>query len=544
MKNLKVLEKILWIAFCVLGLIVIIGLIFMLTKSNAEWKNVPVPDYSETDSETEEEWGEGLSDSTIWLPQNCNIYEEISNISFADIDGNLYCYEDFLGKPAVLVFWASWCDDCKEQMPQMVEYMNLTEDYGEVQFIFINRLDGSKETKDSALEYFSGLGLNASVYFDENEEAYDALGIKNIPTTLFVDAEGVLVSWSAKQIVTTEEFEAHIGHLFDGNSKVTADFIVNNMMDEKGGIHTLYTPKDYDATMASSVLSESQGAIMEYGVLSDNKELFDKAFSYVKSNMLIDGLVSWCVENGEVSNVNALVDDLRIYKALLKADEKWGGYEDDLKTLRTALAKNMINKNNYVDFYDTKGNQQASILTLCYIDLIALEALETEDKAFKKANDNVEDILMNGQISKEFPMYYCRYDYNEDAYVKDELNMAEALVTLLHLAEADSLPDEAHQWLVKQMNKGGIMARYDVKGNVVDGYKYESTAIYALVVMIADELGDNELRGLALRKMEKMRINDTTLEYNGAFGMENGSGITSFDQLIPLLAYALIEYKK
>lgn len=544
MKKIKAFEKILWIIFCVLGLIVLIGLVMMLTEDNAGWKNEPTADYTRTDSDKESDSEGWLADSTVWLPDNCNLYEELPDITFTDNEGNSYGYSNFKGVPSVIVFWASWCEDCKQQMPKMKEYMNVARQYGDVQFIFINRLDGSKETKESAVEYFDSLGLDVQSYFDENKASYDALGIKNIPTTLFIDGKGVIASWSAKQIVTSGEFEAHIKQLFQGKSKVTAEFVINHMMDDKGAVHSLYSSKSHGATFESSVLSESQGALMEYSVLADNKEVFEKAFSYVKSNMLIDGLVSWCVEKGEVSNVNALVDDLRIYKALLMANEKWGGYEADLEVLRSALLKHMINKNNYVDFYDANSNQAANILTLCYVDLVTMESLETADKNFKKANSNAKEILLNGQISSEFPLYYCRYDYKDDAYVKEELNMAEALVTLLHLAEADKLSEESHNWLVTQMNKGGIMARYDVHGNVVDGYKYESTAIYALVVMIADELGDNELRGMALRKMEKMRINDVSLEYNGAFGMEDGSGITSFDQLIPLLAYTEIEYDK
>ena len=544
MKKLKAFEKILWIVFCVLGLIVIIGLVVMLTEDNTGFKTVPAPGYSTTDSGNEDGVDEVLADSTIWLPSNCNLYEEIPDIKFTDAEGNSYGYEDFTGKPSVIVFWASWCEDCKEQMPQMQEYMNVSQEYGDVQFIFVNRLDGSKETMESAVEYFDGLGLDVKTYYDEDKESFDALGIKNIPTTLFLDEKGDIASWSAKQIVTTGEFEAHLKQLFQGKGRVTAEFIINNMMDDKGGVHSVYSTGNNEATYESSVLSESQGALMEYSVLTDDKETFDKAFSYVKTNMLIDGLVSWCVEDGEVSNVNALVDDLRIYKALLGADEKWGGYEADLDSFRKAILKYMINKKNYVDFYDTQSNRPADILTLCYIDLVTMQALESEDDGFKKANDNAKEILLNGQISNEFPLYYCRYDYKEDAYVEDELNMAEALVTLLHLAEAGELPEESHEWLVNRMNKGGIMARYDINGNVVEGYKYESTAIYALVVMIADELGDEELRGMALRKMEKMRVTDADLEYNGAFGLEDGSGITSFDQLIPLLAYAELENNK
>ena len=75
----------------------------------------------------------------------------------------------------------------------------------------------------------------------------------------------------------------------------------------------------------------------------------------------------------------------------------------------------------------------------------------------------------------------------------------------------------------------------------MEGYQYESTAVYALTAMIGDTLGDAGLRGWALKKMEKSRIQDCSRVYNGAFGNEDGSGIVSFDQLMPLSAYAALE---
>ena len=209
--------------------------------------------------------------------------------------------------------------------------------------------------------------------------------------------------------------------------------------------------------------------------------------------------------------------------------------------MQSALKEKVVTKNGYVDFYDLKNRQAADILTLCYIDLETMEALSASDRAFKKAESQAKELLLEGQISEEFPLYFCRYDYKEKAYSQDDLNMAEALVTLLHLAEADCLPENTHQWLKKEMAQGGIMARYNIEGEIVDGYQYESTAIYALLTLIGEELGDEELQDQALRKMEKMRVLNTSLPYHGAFGLEDGSGITSFDQLLPLLVYATLE---
>ena len=547
--KLKKLEKYLWGLFALLGLIFVIGLIllFLNGKPSLKEKNAMdnvSPESTEEQIQTKEyDWEEGLSDSTIWLPENCDLYEPLPEITFQDNAGNLKSLSDFSGTPVVLVFWASWCRDCQEQMPHMSEYMELAEEYGTVRFLFINRLDGTKETRENADAYFQTLGLKENCYYDEAENAYKALGIRNIPTTLFIDAEGRLISWSPKQITQKEVFEAHIQNLLQGNSKELANFVRGQLMDENGGIHSEYVAGDKSATEKSAVLSESQGAWLEYAVLTQNRELFEQGLAYVEQWMKTDGpgLSAWCVTDGKASSVNALIDDFRIYGALKKADLLWGGYGQSLDTLENAIAKGGIHKGNYVDFYDANNKEYADILTLCYIDLTVMEMLGSEEKELQTAGEKAREILLEGQISENFPLYYSRYDYSKKSYTNEDLNMAEAMVTLLHLSEAGCLPQNTVEWLKQEMSRGGIMARYDVEGNVVDGYRYESTAIYALLALVAENQGEVKLRGQALRKMEKMRILDSSSACNGAFGMADGSGITSFDQLMPLLTYATLE---
>lgn len=548
--SLKKVERFLWGIFAILGLILVIGLIllFQSGKSSSDEKSRGEEEVLPTSAENSygaegTDWEEGLSDSTTWLPQGCELYETLPDVSFQDGEGNLKSFQDFLGTPVILIFWASWCDDCKEQMPHMKEYMELAEEYGEIQFLFLNRLDGSRETRESADTYFQELGLPVSCYYDEKETAYQSLGIRNIPTTLFVDSAGRVISWCPRQITEKEVFRAYLKNLCQGNSKAVADFVVQELMDEAGGIHSEYVPGDENATRSSAVLSESQGALLEYAVLVKNKDLFEKGFSYIEQYMRENGkgLMAWCVTDGEASDVNALIDDLRVYGALQQAQKLWGGYEEELKSLREALIKQGIYRGNYVDFYDTKSRQAADTLTLCYVDILTMDALGEETKELQAAGQNARDILLAGQISEEFPLYHCRYDYKKQTYTGEELNMAEAMVTLLHLAEAGYLPENTIAWLKKQMAQGGIMARYDVEGRVVDGYRYESTATYALLAQLAQVQGEEELRAQALRKMEKMRILDCSKAYNGAFGMGDGTGIASFDQLMPLLTYTVIE---
>lgn len=538
--SLSKLETILRGIFLCLAVAAIAGVLMLVYSDSAK------PYITEAEEEeatlTEYDWEQGLADASYWLPANCDLYEELPNITFDDAMGEAHSITEWKGKKTVVVFWASWCEDCQGQMAQMKAYEELAEKYGEIAFLYINKTDESRETRESAKEYFEALGLKGELYFDTSLRACDRLGIHNIPTTLFLNGEGVLTAWQANQIKEASVFEALLKNAVEGNAKSTAEFVLTYMMDEEGGIHSAYLPGK-GADQKTEVLSESQGLGLLYAVSIQDKELFDRILSYVKNKMWVKGLAAWKVEDGQAAGVNALIDDFRIYRALYSAENLWGGYAAEINICETLLAEQGISRDGYVDFFDCQTREYASRFTLCYADLRAMNMLveKTDDQEIKKACENAEQLLLRGQISNEFPLYYSWYNYDKERYENDDLNTAEAMMTLLHLARQGKLKNNTIDWLKARMAGEGLKMRYNVKGQTVKGYDYESTAVYAILVMIADEAGEEELRAQALKKLEKMRIADMSLEYNGAYGMEDGSGITSFDQLMPMLAYRQLE---
>ncbi|WP_294511121.1 TlpA disulfide reductase family protein [uncultured Intestinimonas sp.] len=117
---------------------------------------------------------------------------EAPDFTVEDADGEEVRLSDYVGKPIVLNFWASWCSPCKSEMPEFNEAWEELD--GEVQFLMVNMTDGARETVDTAKEYVEGQGFSFPVFFDTGSEAAMAYGAYSLPTTYFIDAEGYVVA--------------------------------------------------------------------------------------------------------------------------------------------------------------------------------------------------------------------------------------------------------------------------------------------------------------------------------------------------------------
>ena len=128
---------------------------------------------------------------------NTNHSDESDNIQapdfvITDTDGNKVYLSDFIGKPIVLNFWASWCGPCKMEMPDFDEkYKELGE---EIHFLMVNMTDGSRETVDVAKAFIEEQGYTFPVYFDTEMDAAITYGVTSLPTTYFIDADGYAVA--------------------------------------------------------------------------------------------------------------------------------------------------------------------------------------------------------------------------------------------------------------------------------------------------------------------------------------------------------------
>lgn len=110
-----------------------------------------------------------------------------------DSQQNAVRLADYIGKPIVVNFWATWCPPCKAELPHFNKLSSELAD--EVTFMMVDLTDGSRETVEGVNAFLAENGYTFPVYFDKDADAAYAYSVSSIPMTLFIDRNGYLIDY-------------------------------------------------------------------------------------------------------------------------------------------------------------------------------------------------------------------------------------------------------------------------------------------------------------------------------------------------------------
>ncbi len=317
------------------------------------------------------------------------------------------------------------------------------------------------------------------------------------------------------------------------------NFFKEEMITQEGGVRTNYLNKEHNVELATGaeVLSESLGLLMLYAVEINDEGLLKNSLDFIEKYLDTGEIISYRYSGGSgVYHVNALVDDLRIIRALILANDAFGGgYLDIALEYSQRIYSTNIKESNAYDIYDEYYKITNNFITLCYIDLYSMKLLGKYNQKWTEVFDVMSKIAKEGYISDDFPMFFTSYNYSQMGYKEGPINMVEATLTALNLARVNECPQETIIYLKDSLKKGAIYSTYSNTGEKKSNI--ESTAIYAICAMIAKEVDDEEMYRTCIGKVSSFQVTDESSEVYGAFANAKSLDLYSFDNLMALLAY-------
>ena len=96
---------------------------------------------------------------------------------------------DFLGAPLVINLWTSWCPPCRAEMPAMERVYQEYQDKG-LEFIAVNITN--QDSKQKAIQFKQDVAISFPILFDENGEISELYQLQALPTTFFIDENGII----------------------------------------------------------------------------------------------------------------------------------------------------------------------------------------------------------------------------------------------------------------------------------------------------------------------------------------------------------------
>lgn len=135
-----------------------------------------------------------LVGSLVWLMGSIALAlrpgtgQELPDLAFTSLDGRTVPLAEFKGRPVVLNLWATWCPPCVREMPVLDRAQK---DHPGVHFVFVNQ--GEPAARVASWLHARQFQMR-HMLLDPTGQAGAAFQQSALPTTLFFDAQGRLVS--------------------------------------------------------------------------------------------------------------------------------------------------------------------------------------------------------------------------------------------------------------------------------------------------------------------------------------------------------------
>jgi len=135
----------------------------------------------------------------LFIASGCNLSPKVTdgigtdvgnmapNFQLMNIEGQNVSLIGLRGNPVILNFWASWCGPCREEMPFLQQIFEEWQNQG----VLLKGIN-LREDPSQITGYMQGSGLSFPVLLDTDGSITQNYNVVGIPTTFFIDKDGII----------------------------------------------------------------------------------------------------------------------------------------------------------------------------------------------------------------------------------------------------------------------------------------------------------------------------------------------------------------
>lgn len=135
--------------------------------------------------------------------------ERAPDFQLQNLEGETISLSDFRGKPVLINFWATWCPPCRVEMPYLQQIYDEWSEKGLV-LLAIDLAESPAKIGD----FLRTNNLSLPVLLDTDMNVSRRYNVSPIPTTFFVDRNGIIQSKVIGAFPNKEAIEEHLAQMF------------------------------------------------------------------------------------------------------------------------------------------------------------------------------------------------------------------------------------------------------------------------------------------------------------------------------------------
>ena len=148
------------------------------------------------------------SSTTPTPTQGTQVGNLAPDFQLLNLDGKPVSLSDLQGKPVILNFWATWCRPCVSEMPYIQEIYEEWSGKG-LMLLTINLGESSSKVE----KFLQSNNLSLPVLLDAKQDVALKYSIQYIPTTFFIDKDGIIQAKKIGSFLNKQEIETNLNKI-------------------------------------------------------------------------------------------------------------------------------------------------------------------------------------------------------------------------------------------------------------------------------------------------------------------------------------------